>query len=255
LIYKDKGKKKKDNKVVTIYQNQKFVNKKDLTEEQIEQLDDQGIEWISFTGAEGYFTEPYKEKNFAKGWGQTPSTWPVGPIDLRWDEKAKVWTVPSIYRNVYVLLEEDLRKSEERSFVDKIPIARGEIIDNNENFGKTPFGLGYRKTVYVRDPFGVYAAPRSAVIYCAYDPDSGFYEPVSQNAFATSGTIVSSNTATMSKIFKRKTNVLSNNNNENNEDLTFVAKFSNPLEVSIDPGDVALFAYYPEGWIVQATRS
>ena len=254
LFYKAKAKKARNGEVIFIYQNQKFVNKEDLTEDQISELDDQGIEWVSFTGAEGYFTEPYKEKNFARGWGHTPSTWPVGPIDLRWDEGAKVWTVPSTYRNVYILLEEDLKKSTEPTLENKIPIARGEIVDNNQDIARTPFGLGYRKTVYVRDPYGVYAAPRSALIYCAYDPESGYYEPVSQNAFSTSGTIISSNTASISKIYKRKTNTLSNNNVANDEDLTFVASFTNPLDIPIDPGDVALFGYYPDGWVVQNTR-
>lgn len=236
-----------------IFQNQRFVKKDDIDPEVVDKLD---VEWVTLESVdlpgtdetysgEGYFTEPYKENSFAKGWAQVPSTWPVGPIDLRWDEKARVWTVPSTYRNVYVLLEEDLRDN----------IARGEIIDNNTKTDTSVFGAGYRKMVLVRDTYGVYAAPRSSLIYCAYDTESGYYEPISQSSFTTSGVIISANAANMYKVFKKKIKTVANNTiQDNDEDNQFIATFTNPLDIAIDAGDTALFTYLPDGWIVQSSR-
>ena len=236
-----------------IFKNQRFVKKEDIDSDVVDKLD---VEWVTLESVdlpgttetysgEGYFTEPYKENHFAKGWAQVPSTWPVGPIDLRWDEKARVWTVPSTYRNVYVLLEEDLRDN----------IARGEIIDNSTKTDTSVFGAGYRKMVLVRDTHGVYAAPRSSLIYCAYDTESGYYEPISQSSFTTSGVIIGANSASMYRVFKKKIKNVANNNIQNNDEQNqFIATFTNPLDIAIDAGDTALFTYLPDGWIVQSSR-
>ena len=40
----------------------------------------------------GEWKAPTKENYFAKGWGLRPDTWPVGPVDLRWDDERKVWS-------------------------------------------------------------------------------------------------------------------------------------------------------------------
>jgi len=237
-----------------VYKNQKFIKlqeddngtPRDSSGLTADDLKKAGI--VIVNGAdgegEGYYSAPYKEPTFARGWAQIPSTWPVGPVDLRWDEKAKVWTMPSTYKNVYVLLEEDLNNKN---------IARGELIDNSINLDNNILALGYRKTVFVKDNMGIYAAPRSSIIYCAYDHDGGFYEPISQNSFVTSGTILSSNTANIYKLFFKKTPSLSNNIvNSNNEPNYYVGKFSNPLNLNIDVGDTALFLYTRNGWIVQS---
>jgi hypothetical protein len=233
--------------VYDIYQTQKFIRTGDLPSG-IKVPDDAII--VNYLSEDeqnrGYFTEPVKDHRFAKGWAQTPSRWPVGPIDLRWDEKSHVWTVPTTYRNVYILLEEDLIGQK---------IARGELINNDQTeLARSPAALGYRKTVFVRDTFGLYAAPRTALIYCAYDPDSGYYEPISQNSFTTSGTIISSNTASMGALFKKDITFLKNNSQSVSQNANFVATFSNPLDISIDPGDIGLFTYLQDGWIVQSTR-
>lgn len=202
------------------------------------------VTWVTSSGTAGFLTDPYKEHTFARGWAQLPSTWPVGPIDLRWDENARVWSIPSTFKNVYVLLEEDLNNN----------IARGQLVDNNSPYNTNPLPVGYRKVVFVRDTLGVYRAPRSAIIYCAYDSDSGYYEPISQSSFTTSGTIISANTASMYKIYQSQASNLANNANADDEPVTFVASFSNPLDVSVYAGDMALFTYLQNGWIVQAAR-
>ena len=58
--------------------------------------------------ANGTYSEPFPTQEFAKNWASAPNTWPVGPIDLRWNAAAKVWTVGVEYSDVYVTLENDL---------------------------------------------------------------------------------------------------------------------------------------------------
>jgi len=49
-----------------------------------------------------------KQNKFADNWLRKPDTWPVGPIDLRWDEDRAVWASPPAYRFVKGQLTEDL---------------------------------------------------------------------------------------------------------------------------------------------------
>lgn len=228
------------NYVITIFKNQEFVA---VSEESMDDIDPD-IVLVNSAEGQGYYTEPFREPTFAKGWAQLPSTWPVGPIDLRWDSKAKLWTVPSSYKNVYVLLEEDLNNN----------VARGELIDNAQDVDDMLKPLGYRKVVYVRDTVGIYGAPRSAIVYCSYDEDGGFYEPVSQSTFTTSGTIVSSTTVELYKIYQKKIGILGNSVTTENEPATYIANYTNPLGLNVNPGDMALFTFVKYGWIVQAAK-
>lgn len=231
------------NKDFYVYKNQEFVEAAEGSDEAegkiLVSYEKSGVPKI------GYWTDPFKETTFAMGWSQTPSIWPVGPIDLRWDERAKVWTMPSTYKNVYILLEEDLNNN----------IARGELIDNNQDSGDIMLALGYRKVVFVKDTLGIYKAPRSAVVYCAYDKDGGYYEPISQSSFTTSGTIISSTTAEIYKIYQKSASSLANNSDATSESRTYVASYTNPLDLNVSPGQLALFTYLNNGWIVQSARS
>jgi hypothetical protein len=227
---------------IYVYKNQNFV------EIDTNSPDAENKILVDYSGKVGYWTDPFKESTFAMGWAQTPSTWPVGPIDLRWDEKARVWTMPSTYKNVYILLEEDLSVNN---------IARGQIIDNNSagaSGNNTLMPLGYRKTVFVKDTVGVYRAPRSAIIYCEYNTEGGFYQPISQSIFTTSGTIVSQNTVSVYKIFQSQLRALGNTSLAANEPLTYVAPFKNPLGLNVSAGNLVLLTYLYDGWIVQAAR-
>jgi len=49
-----------------------------------------------------------REDTFYKGWGLRPDTWPVGPVDLRWDHRRKVWTAAPEVMFAEVQLEDDL---------------------------------------------------------------------------------------------------------------------------------------------------
>lgn len=235
-----------DNKEIkyNIYKNQKW--------HPIEGEDSSTIppsEIVTYNGVEGYWTPAYKEITFARGWAQMQSTWPVGPIDLRWDETAGVWTTASQYKNTYVLLEEDL---------SGFNPARGEIVDNNQNIGGTMLPLGFRKTVFVKDNIGIYSAPRTAVVYCAYNSDNGFYEPITQSIANTSGLIISSNTAEFYNIYTTRNNTLASNTTDPTSVAaiknTYVGKFTNPLDVDASAGNFAFFTYMNNSWILQSSR-
>jgi len=43
-----------------------------------------------WTGNNGW-SNPVREYKFAKGWALRPDTWPVGPVDLRWNPNTKTW--------------------------------------------------------------------------------------------------------------------------------------------------------------------
>lgn len=143
----------------------------------------------------GKWTEKKKLKEFYLNWAERPDIWPVGPIDLRWDNDRKVWATKSdvsIYRMVYVTLEEDLVKDDD---VDETYPARG-FLDDLE-YSTQPLDKGLRRLVFVKDRAG-YTAPRGAKLLCRYDTSTGFYEPVSKQIFVAKGIITpGSNSATI----------------------------------------------------------
>jgi hypothetical protein len=197
-------------------------------------------------GANGQieWSKPYKENTFYKGWGQSPGSWPVGPIDFRWDSYAKVWTVGSNYKPVYVLLEEDL--------VNEQPI-RGSVIDSA--LSNEPLPSGLRKLVFVKDQIGNFSAPRGAVVYCRYDSQNGFYEPVARSAYVTSGTIKSQNMVEIYKIYTPLPKPLNNLNLSNPPVVeTYQTLYTNPLQYPIAIGDMGLFTFLGSGWILQSYR-
>ena len=177
------------------------------------------------------WTEPYKETSFYKGWGQLPGTWPVGPVDLRWDEIAGVWVAGGNgYKPVWVIIETDL--------VNNQP-SRGEIVD--DSYSNNPLPSGLRRLVFVKDSLGVNAAPRGAHIYCNYNSQNGFYEPIYNKPCMTSGIIRGANSVDMYNMYK-------------NTSQTYLTTFSNPLEFNTNVGDAGLFIFIGSGWILQSYR-
>jgi hypothetical protein len=177
------------------------------------------------------WTEPYKEASFYKGWGQLPGTWPVGPIDLRWDEVAGVWVAGgNAYKPVWVVIETDL--------VNDQP-SRGEIVDDSYN--NRPLASGLRKLVFVKDSLGINAAPRGAHIYCNYNSQNGFYEPIYNRTSMTSGIVRGANSVDMYNMYQNTTG-------------TYLTTYSNPLDFNTNVGDVGLFTFIGSGWILQSYR-
>jgi hypothetical protein len=190
---------------------------------------------------DGTWTKPTKENTFLKGWGQIPGSWPVGPIDLRWDEEARVWTVgTNNYKSVWVVIENDLVGLEP---------TRGIIVDNS--YSNDPLPTGLRKMVFVKDNLGIYSAPRGAALYCKYDIKNGFYEPIYNLPFVTSGVISSDNSVSLYKVYS----------NPDNPDIAqlvpdqYETTYANPLEFDVSVGNKGMFVFIGGKWTLQSYRN
>jgi hypothetical protein len=180
---------------------------------------------------DGSYSEPYKEKAFYKGWAAQPTTWPVGPIDLRWDDKAGVWTIGGNYKDIWVTLEVDL--------ADGTPV-RGTIEDDLSS--ADPLPEGFRKLVFVKDPTGMFRAPRGAALYCSYNTNNGFYEPKYNQPFITTGKITSASTADIDNTFTLKYSKAGISE-------TYEGQiFRNPLSLPITAGRKGMFTFIDGSW-------
>lgn len=185
---------------------------------------------------QGEWSEPYKESTFMKGWAQQPATWPVGPIDFRWDSNGRVWTIGSNYKPVWVVIEHDL--------VDENPV-RGIILESS--YSNNPLPSGLRKLVFVKDTANMFSAPRGAALYCRYDSANGFYEPIYNRSLVTSGIIQGARAA---KIYTAYTP------SSVSEDIVseYVTVFDNPLQLTANTSSVGLFVFLNGKWILQASK-
>jgi hypothetical protein len=190
--------------------------------------------------AQGKWTDKQKLRDFYLNWAERTDLWPVGPIDLRWDESRRVWTTKSsdaasLYKMVYVTLEEDLVRDDG---MDETYPARG-FLDDLE-YSTEPLAAGLRRLVFVKDKAG-FSAPRGAKLLCRYDKDSGFYEAVSKPAFIAKGTIApGSNQATLEMSYapgKKRGEAYP----------TMLVLFENPFNLSTSGGN-GLFTYINGKW-------
>jgi hypothetical protein len=186
----------------------------------------------------GSWSEPYREKEFLNGWGLKQNNWPVGPIDLRWDEARRVWVADTNkkYDNVYVTLEEDLIL--EQNSRQTYP-ARGFL--DELDFDKEPIPSGTRRVVFVKDRAG-YTAPRGAKLYCAYDNNSGFYQPISKPNIICSGIIRQGlNAEIFANYAEPITGMI--------QDVSRInVKFTNNLNFELKPNHKAMFVYMDGVW-------
>jgi hypothetical protein len=191
---------------------------------------------------DGKWTKPKKENEFMKGWGLRPDSWPVGPVDLRWDESRKVWTAASDhYRLVDVQLEDNL--------LSPFP-ARGYLhaVDKND-----PLPSGLRRMVFVKDSSNIYGAPRGAKLLCYYDQSTGFYEPVSKQNIMATGYIQSNGTAIVYNSYAKGYDEYTG------EPVTpepLQIEFNNflnfPLTTNNQPG---MFVFMNNEWVLMSTHS
>jgi hypothetical protein len=184
----------------------------------------------------GEWTAPTKENTFMKGWGLRPDTWPVGPIDLRWDHDRRVWTANSSdYSFVNIQLEDDL--------LPPFP-ARGYMNDIDKEL---PLGSGLRRMVFVKDPTDFYGAPRGAKILCFYNKGNGFYEPISRNNIMTSGVIQSNNTATIYNSYAKGFNSYTG---EQLSPDPIDVNYNNMLGFNIQSNQTGIFMFMHTGWVL-----
>lgn len=224
---------------------QKVIYKDDLTSAGIEPPTTYKGSIVSKTQKEinGKWTPKQKLKEFYLNWGEHPELWPVGPIDLRWDESRKVWTAntPTVYKMMYITLEEDLTRHND---LDETYPARGFLDD--VDFSSQPMPVGSRRLVFVKDRCG-YTAPRGAKILCRYDGDSGFYEPISKPTYIVKGSLISgTNQANIEMSYiqgKRK--------GENYP--TMVISYDNPFGLTT-AGGAGLFTYINGKWTLTTSK-
>ena len=191
----------------------------------------------------GSWSEKVKMKEFYLNWAERQDLWPVGPVDMRWDETRKLWTTkddPKIYKFVYVTLEEDLVK--EQDYDETYPTKA--FIDDIE-YSQEPLPNGYRRLVYVKDKAG-YTAPKGTKLLCRYNIDNGFYEPISKPVMVAKGTIASTTTATieMHYVQGRKSGTIP----------TSLITFDNPLGFSVVTNDKGIFTYINGLWTLTAKK-
>ncbi|NCA31069.1 MAG: hypothetical protein EBS93_10195, partial [Chitinophagia bacterium] len=64
---------------------------------------------IELNTKSGIFTENNLTDNFLSNWLSKPSTWPVAPVDLRFDRNRGVWVAPQTTRIITATLDEKLQ--------------------------------------------------------------------------------------------------------------------------------------------------
>jgi hypothetical protein len=183
-----------------------------------------------------------KSNKFYLNWAERPDLWPVGPIDLRWDQSRRVWSINSgssvtTYKLVYVTLEEDLVK--EDNYDETYP-ARG-FLDDLE-YSSEPLPNGFRRLVYVKDKGG-YTAPRGCKLLCRYDSSAGFYEPVSKSSFICKGTIDQGNNKAVLELAYVQ-------GKKAGEIPTMLVDYENTFNLSVSQGKKGLFTFMGGKWVL-----
>ena len=177
----------------------------------------------------GDWSDPKPTHKFSKGWAQLAHKWPVGPIDLRWDANAGVWTIGSNYKNVWITIETDLTV--------KGSVVRGAIYQE----GPTTLPNGQRKVVFVKDSLGLASAPRKATLYCKYNQDNGFYQPLVNNSLTTTGDILSSSSADIQTSYSI---------DPAEKTKTYTTSFENPLSLSVAGASKGIFSFIDGNWVL-----
>ena len=119
---------------------------------------------------------------FLKDWLSKPSTWPNGPIDLRWDRNRGVWVSPPSHKIVVVQAKENILnyetgngilinrdQQEGRNYGDEIWDKDGKIIkaDGQENLNQT--------SIRITDRLGAGGIGAGERGYAFFDPWSSEY--------------------------------------------------------------------------------
>lgn len=200
---------------------------------------------------DGTWSAPYKENSFFRSWAQLPSIWPVGPIDLRWDHATGMWTIGANYKSVWVVLENDLNSAE--------PV-RGTILEGYSS--NSPLPSGFRKLVFVKDGSRLFSAPRGGAIYCKYNGDNGFYEPIYNQPFITSGTIIGNSLVTIYKAYNSSQTIQDTTELRVAPTITppdatpetYNTNFINPLNLNASINSMGLFIYLNGNWVLQSSK-
>jgi hypothetical protein len=123
----------------------------------------------------GTFTKEYLKDQFLKDWLGKPATWPVAPIDFRFDRKRGVWVCPPGYKVVVAKLDETL---------DSYQTAKATLInrdeENQKDYGDELFDKDGERVetdtakIRVVDRIGQ-SYEQGSKLYCYYDPYNSEY--------------------------------------------------------------------------------
>lgn len=193
----------------------------------------------TFNNEKNKWNDPYREDKFYKGWGLRPDTWPVGPIDLRWDHKRKVWTAAQEIIFAEVQLEDDLVAYK---------VARGFL---NRADKQAPLPNNLKRMVLIKDESETFGAPRGAKLYCKYDDSTGFYNPVSRQNIITSGLIKTNDIAV---IFNGFAKGFDEDIGQPEPPDQISVKYNNFLDLGFVADQPGMFVYLTNQWILLSTN-
>lgn len=108
----------------------------------------------------GNFKRESLKDKFLTNWISKPATWPVGPIDLRYDRNRGVWTAPPPYRIIAAELMEDLMPGASAA----AKVLKEYDQDLYDNTGK-PIA---NPTIRIRDRIDTFLS-KGAKVYCYFD--------------------------------------------------------------------------------------
>lgn len=126
----------------------------------------------AFHAERGKFAKCGLTDKFMKGWIENPRTWPVGPVDLRFDRERGVWTCPSPNKIVVARLKQTLKPNGKAQAELVNPVSAGIRFYENYNISG-PSGENVKlrlqnAVIMVYDFIGV-SISANDLIYAYYD--------------------------------------------------------------------------------------
>ena len=100
--------------------------------------------------------------------------------------------------------------------------------------------------VFVKDSSLLFKSPREAALYCKYNPDNGFYEPIYNRPFVTTGRITNSQQALIDKAYTVK--AARNSSAGITTVESYVTLYDNPLGFSVRSNIVGIFNFMNGKW-------
>ena len=124
----------------------------------------------------GVFEEDNLEDEFLDDWIEQRETWPVAPVDLRYDRARKVWTVPNTFRIIQVSLPEDTTGIQPGATeADCIPLNINPVYGSDGSEVVDP-------TISVTNPSWNTTIPSGENFYAFYDTKDCKYYPLTSQS-------------------------------------------------------------------------
>jgi len=111
---------------------------------------------------------------FHSGWLQDSTTWPVGPVDLRFDRRRGVWTIPNDFRLYLVDLYTPISGIGDTG--NGLVLNADDVYDGSGGFVSTGIGGRPEWELTVTNPFDDEISAGKILVY--YSHESGQYWPV-----------------------------------------------------------------------------